>query len=113
MPQTVHEDLLSRAAPGLSTMNQFFDVMGADTYQSASTTLALWTAANNAKAALATVHEDEKSLLATANRSITEAIEQGIYTTTKMAAANTQALAQAGFTSEDPTLAAGLRASRG
>lgn len=113
MPQTVHEDLLNRVAPELSTVNQAFAVHGTSAAYASATNVATWQAVNNAYEASAAIHESDKAIFQVANRSISEANQQGIFTNTKIAAANTQALAQAGFTSEDSSLPAGYSGNRG
>lgn len=113
----LHEDLVNRVAIHASTIVQAQDITNAtnrDEYASA-TTVALWQAVNTAKELLA--HECDKPIYAIASRCIAEAEGQAIYTTTEMAAANSDIsatyLVSAGYRDNAPDLPVKYHGGRG
>lgn len=109
----LHEDLRNLIPVGLSSANHMFDLGVADAGYASATTLALWQAVNTARQNNAAVHETDRAAFEIANRTVATMNAIGAFTTTEMAAANTQALTQAGFTDNEPSLSATYRGSRG
>lgn len=109
----IHEDLKSRVAVGLGSLNNLIDTTADGTLWSSTTTVATWQAVNNGEAAKAKYHETDKIIFTINNRIVSENNQQGIFTNTEITAANDTATAEAGYTDNDSTLSATYHGTRG
>jgi len=109
----IHESDVNFVATGLASANHMFDLGVADNAYASATTLALWQAVNSTRQTNAAVHETERSDFDIANRTMATMNAMATFTTTEMAAANTQSLTQDGFVDNDARLAKTFRGCRG
>lgn len=109
----LHETEKNHVGSGLAMQNHLIDIVGDGTAWASATTLATYQAVNNAKEALATIHETDKPCFQIANRYMATLNAMDIITAADIAAANTTALWRTQFTEDDATFAAGYHGARG
>lgn len=112
MPFIGHEDTFMHVRRGLGEHNKLIDAFGG-TYQAASTTLAIWQAANNAKDVPLTLYEGDRQLVRRANAYTAQLNAAGIYSNTDIAASDTTVTWRARFTAQDGSLPAAYSAGMG
>jgi hypothetical protein len=104
-----HEEFKNHVGSGLAMINHNHDHLGS-TAHAADATVADWKATT--RAGFAALHETDKAGAEPQCRHIQTLADMGIYGNTEVAASNTQALAEAQFTAQDPSFPASHRSAR-
>lgn len=110
MPYTGHESDFMHVRRGLANANKLINAFGG-TYQAASTNLATFQAANNAKDVPLTLHESDRMLVRRSNAYVAQLNPAGIYDNTKIAASNDTTTWRQQFTGQDGSLPADYQGS--
>ena len=108
----IHEEFRNHIGSGLAMSNALIDIVNDGTYQAASTNVATWQAANNAKELLDSIHATDKALFQMANRYVVNLNAMDVYNDTDIAASNSTSTWEARFTANDPSFPAAYHGSR-